>query len=83
VSELNPVDILRARLAAAELAIRDYEAWLGAALYALGVQTPFEIPDWEEQLGREPVRLYLREHEAVRKALASATMNGDDERREQ
>jgi hypothetical protein len=83
MGELAQVDIYRARLAAAEQALRDYEAWLGAALYALGVQTPFEIPGWEEQLGREPVRLYFREHEAVRRALASATMNGDDERREQ
>jgi hypothetical protein len=83
VSELTQTDILRTRLAAAELALRHHEAWLGAALYALGVQTPFEIPGWEEQLGREPVRLYFREFEAARRALGSATMSSDDERREQ
>jgi hypothetical protein len=51
--------------------IRDYEAWLGAALLALGVETVFDIPNWRENLDAA-VKLNEEERRSAQEAMARA-----------
>lgn len=51
--------------------IEEYEAWLGAALVALGVENVFQIPGWQDHL-KTAAELNEAERQEARRAIEDA-----------